>query len=131
MSAAFRDAGGSYSERFQVQVLDRFGNPVPNTLVTFTAPVSGPSGSFSALTTVPTDMEGVATAPAFTANYAEGNFTVTAALATRLQAQVVDQFGRLRRSRRRLRKNGFDIERKCFRYRKPGFSVTNLYSSSR
>jgi uncharacterized repeat protein (TIGR01451 family) len=48
--------------------------------VTFTAPASGASGSFSGSSTVTTDGSGVATAPAFTANSIAGIYNVTATL---------------------------------------------------
>lgn len=50
--------------------------------VTFTAPVSGASGSFSSSATVNTDASGIATAPVFTANgTAGGPYNVVASLA--------------------------------------------------
>ena len=48
--------------------------------VTFTAPASGASGSFSSSATVTTDGSGVATAPTFTANGIAGTYNVTATL---------------------------------------------------
>jgi uncharacterized repeat protein (TIGR01451 family) len=48
--------------------------------VTFAAPASGASGSFSSSSTVTTDGSGVATAPAFTANGIAGTYNVTATL---------------------------------------------------
>ena len=48
--------------------------------VTFTAPASGASGSFSSSATVTTDVSGVATAPTFTANGIAGTYNVTATL---------------------------------------------------
>ena len=46
--------------------------------MTFTAPAAGASGTFDAVATVPTDALGIATAPAFTANQAQGTVLVTA-----------------------------------------------------
>ena len=48
--------------------------------VTFTAPASGATGSFSGSNTVTTDGSGVATAPTFTANGTAGTYNVTATL---------------------------------------------------
>ena len=61
---------------------DGSNNPISGTGVTFTAPSSGASGTFSNGTTtasVVTDGSGVATAPAFTANATTGSYSVTAA----------------------------------------------------
>lgn len=51
-------------------VKDGFNNPVPNATVTFTAPAPALSGVFG--------MNGIAPAPAFTANTKAGSYTVTA-----------------------------------------------------
>lgn len=60
-------------------VLDVYGNGVPGVSVTFTAPGSGPSGTFAAgpTQTVTTNSAGVATA-AFTANQLRGVYNVVA-----------------------------------------------------
>jgi len=59
------------------------GGPTSGVLVTFTAPATGPSGTFSVTNsktaTATTDSNGVATSPAFTANGTTGPYTVTAA----------------------------------------------------
>jgi hypothetical protein len=70
--------GSTYSLPLQVQVTDRYGNPIADVAVTFRAPPSGPSGNFSASATVLTNSQGIATAPSFTANNKTGTFTVTA-----------------------------------------------------
>jgi hypothetical protein len=65
-----------------VTVLDAFSNPVPGVSVTFTAPSTGASGTFSNSTntiSVNTDGTGVASAGTFTANATNGPYTVTAA----------------------------------------------------
>ncbi len=49
--------------------------------MTFTAPSSGASGSFSGSSTVTTNSSGVAMAPTFTANSVAGTYTVTASVA--------------------------------------------------
>jgi hypothetical protein len=61
-------------------VRDAFGNPVAGVPVTFAAPGTGASGTFAASATVTTDGNGVATAPAFTANTTAGSFVVTASV---------------------------------------------------
>lgn len=73
--------GSTYDPLLQVKVTDAFGNPIANVPVTFSAPAAGPSGSFNALPTVPTNALGIATAPAFTANLLQGSFFVTATAA--------------------------------------------------
>jgi hypothetical protein len=73
--------GMTYGTLLQVQVTDSHGNPVAGRLVTFSAPTKGASGSFNTSATVVTDAQGIATAPAFTANHIAGRFTVTASVA--------------------------------------------------
>jgi hypothetical protein len=65
-------------------VKDASGNALAGIAVTFTAPSSGPSGTFpgSAFTvTVNTNGNGIATAPVFTANSTPGTYVVTATTA--------------------------------------------------
>jgi protocatechuate 3,4-dioxygenase beta subunit len=69
-----------------VTVTDALGNKVPDALVTFSAPASGASGSFSARAAartveVRTNSSGVALAPPFTANGQPGGYVVIAAVA--------------------------------------------------
>ncbi|HLO31188.1 MAG TPA: choice-of-anchor Q domain-containing protein, partial [Anaerolineales bacterium] len=63
-------------------VVDDSGSPVSGIDVTFTAPVSGPSGTFADsgtnITTVPTNSEGVAVSSIFTANSQWGMYEVLA-----------------------------------------------------
>jgi hypothetical protein len=64
-----------------VTLVDAYGNPDPGVNVTFSAPASGPSGTFpGGLTTVTvlTGANGVATAPALTADTTAGTYTVIA-----------------------------------------------------
>jgi hypothetical protein len=73
--------GSTYASPLQATVTDSFGNPVQGVTVTFTAPGSGPSGTFpgSVLTAnADTEVNGVATSPTFTANTTVGGFQVTA-----------------------------------------------------
>ena len=71
-------AGTRFGTAFQAQVKDANGNPLSGVAVTFQAPGSGPSGTFSSSATVTTNAQGLATAPAFTANSTAGSYTVTA-----------------------------------------------------
>jgi hypothetical protein len=68
----------------QATVSDSGGNPVSGAIVTFAAPAAGASGTFAAgggtTTTAVTNAQGVATAPALTANGITGSFTVTASV---------------------------------------------------
>jgi hypothetical protein len=69
----------------QVVVKDPFGNVVPNALVTFTAPATGATGTFSAFggatrVQVRTNAAGVATAPAFVAGRLPGSYSVVASV---------------------------------------------------
>jgi uncharacterized protein (TIGR03437 family) len=54
-------------------------NPIPGASVTFAAPASGASVSFGSSATVMTDVNGIATSPAMTANGQPGALQVTAA----------------------------------------------------
>jgi adhesin/invasin len=65
----------------QARVVDIANVPVGGATVTFTVPVSGPSGTFSGTPTVTTDSNGIATAPLLTANGTVGTFPVTASVA--------------------------------------------------
>jgi len=59
---------------------DSSGNPVPGIAATFTAPSSGPSGTFpsGALSAVAvSNAQGVATAPSFTANTIAGSYAIS------------------------------------------------------
>jgi subtilisin-like proprotein convertase family protein len=62
----------------RVQVLDTLGNSVSGTSVTFAAPPTGAGGTFAGTATILTDGQGIATAPAFTANTTTGSYVVTA-----------------------------------------------------
>jgi uncharacterized repeat protein (TIGR01451 family) len=70
----------------QAMVLDTIGSPVSNMLVTFAAPISGPSGVFSDTgtytTTTPTDASGIAAAATLTANGLQGSYLVSATATT-------------------------------------------------
>jgi hypothetical protein len=69
-----------FATAFQAIVDDQNGNPIPGLTVTFAAPASGASGSFSGAQTITetTNAMGVASAPAFTASKIAGNYAVTA-----------------------------------------------------
>lgn len=75
--------GTVYAVPLRAQVTDAYGNPlqVPGVKVTFTAPPSGPSGTFagSSKVTVVTNANGKALAPPFLANKKAGSFAVAAA----------------------------------------------------
>jgi hypothetical protein len=62
----------------QAALTDAGGNPIGAASVTFTAPPTGASGSFSGNPTLTTDAQGVATAPPFTANAVTGSYSVAA-----------------------------------------------------
>jgi hypothetical protein len=83
-----------FGTALKAKVFDSGGNPIPNVNVTFTAPATGPSGTFSGDATVATDASGVATAPTFTANSLTGSYVVTAtsgAVSTTFNLTNVDQ----------------------------------------
>ncbi len=75
-----------FGVRMQVIVTDNLGTPRSNAPVIFTAPDSGPSGVFvdsnSNMTTVLTDVSGIATAPDFVANGNMGSYLVIASIET-------------------------------------------------
>src|SRR5262249_46027192 len=62
-----------------INVTDSFGNPVPGTAVTYSAPASGPSALLSAGSNV-TNAQGQASVTAI-ANAAAGSYAVTASIA--------------------------------------------------
>jgi protocatechuate 3,4-dioxygenase beta subunit len=63
------------------EVTDTYGNPVSTpTVVTFSAPASGPSGSFTSSPVVLSNVSGMAFAPTFFANTTVGSFKVTASI---------------------------------------------------
>lgn len=73
----------AFATALQAKVTDGSGNPVNGISVTFTAPATGASGTFTGgvrTATVTTNASGVATAPIFTANATIGSYTVTANL---------------------------------------------------
>jgi hypothetical protein len=76
--------GTAFGAPFAVTVEDSKNNPVSGAAVTFTAPASGPSGTFANGKTTETDntnSSGIATSSAFTANSAAGGpYNVTAAV---------------------------------------------------
>lgn len=80
-------AGNQFAP-MSVLVVDGGQNPVANATVTFTAPASGASGTFTVsgvstnTATVTTGSNGTATAPAFTANTTAGTYTVAASAGT-------------------------------------------------
>ncbi len=67
----------NYASQLKASVQDALGNGVPGVAVTFTAPASGASVTFSGSATVTTDSSGVA-AISVTANTQVGSFEVTA-----------------------------------------------------
>jgi hypothetical protein len=75
--------GATFTTSLQATVVDGGSHPLSGVNVLFTAPSSGATGSFAGgvtTATVVTDVNGVATAPAFTANTTSGGYTVTAAV---------------------------------------------------
>ena len=69
---------------FEALVQDAVGNPVPNLEVSFTAPESGASGTFTGglhVVTATTDASGIAISPTFTANGTAGWYAITAKVA--------------------------------------------------
>jgi hypothetical protein len=72
-------AGGNFAAPLQVQVNDQYDNPVPGEEVTFTAPDTGPTGSFPDDTQpLLTDSNGIAAPTTVTANGVLGAWDATA-----------------------------------------------------
>jgi hypothetical protein len=74
----------AFAQALEVQVTDRYGNAVVGEQVTFTAPSSGPSGTFASglvSVTVLTGAGGIVVAPTFTAGPTTGSYNMTAAVA--------------------------------------------------
>ena len=76
-------AGTTFASPLQATVKDSNNNLVSGTTVTFAAPTSGASGTFggSSSTTAVTGTNGIATAPALTANSQTGAYAVVATIA--------------------------------------------------
>jgi hypothetical protein len=72
----------AFATPFKVVVKDFAGTPLGESTVMFSAPDTGPSGSFgqSTTATVVTNRDGIAVAPALTANGQTGGYTVTASV---------------------------------------------------
>ena len=73
--------GMAYSGPLKAIVEDLYHNPIANASVTFAAPTSGASVTFSGSATVATGADGIAVSPAMTANSQTGAFQVTATTA--------------------------------------------------
>jgi hypothetical protein len=71
---------GSTAAPIQARVTYGASVPLAGIPVVFTAPASGPGGTFASSAAVLTDANGVATAPAFTANCTPGSYVLTAAI---------------------------------------------------
>jgi streptogramin lyase len=69
-----------YTQALEAQVTDVFGNVIGGVKVSFSVPIAGASGTFAGKATVTavTAADGVAIAPAFTANSQTGSFTAIA-----------------------------------------------------
>ena len=68
----------AFGTTFQATVKDANNNPLSGVSVTFTAPTTGASGTFSSSATVTTNSSGVAISPVFTANTIAGTYNVSA-----------------------------------------------------
>jgi len=68
----------AFLQPFSVIVKDAFGNPATSSVVSFSAPLSGASGTFSANGNIVIDANGSAVSPIFTANNVAGSYNVTA-----------------------------------------------------
>jgi len=71
----------TFATNLAVIVRDSKGNAIQGITVTFTAPGSGPSGTFAGgVNTAVTNASGIATAPAFTSNGFGGSYAVVASV---------------------------------------------------
>ena len=80
-------AGGTAFGPISVTVTEG-GTALPGAIVTFTAPTSGPSGTFAGSAIVSANASGVATAPIFTANFQAGSYSVRAAASATLSTTI-------------------------------------------
>jgi protocatechuate 3,4-dioxygenase beta subunit len=72
-----RQVGQTFAQPMQVEVLDQYGNAVPNMIVDFAMPSSAATGSFAGghpSAEVHTNNSGIATSPAFSANLITGSW---------------------------------------------------------
>ncbi|NIM95961.1 MAG: hypothetical protein GTO18_19860 [Anaerolineales bacterium] len=83
-SPQYSEPLATFSDSLKALVLDNYGDPLPGVTVTFTAPSSGASGTFSDTasyeTTAVTDSNGIAQTSDFTANTEMGSYTVLASV---------------------------------------------------
>ncbi len=70
--------GQPFPVPLQARVTDALGYPVSAVSVTFTAPATGPGGTFNGSPVIATDQNGIASSPTLAANGAAGNFVSTA-----------------------------------------------------
>jgi uncharacterized repeat protein (TIGR02543 family) len=70
----------SFTLPLQATVLDAYSNPVPSASVTFTAPTSGASATFSGTNPASTNTQGVASITAIANGIAGGPYNVTASV---------------------------------------------------
>jgi len=68
----------TYSYPLQLRVVDAYGNPVPNTLVTFSQPTTGPSITFQGSNAAYSDANGYVVSSTIMAVNSPGSFFVTA-----------------------------------------------------
>jgi predicted outer membrane repeat protein len=84
-ASQFTPQGSAFFWPMTLLVKDQFSNPMQGITVTFTAPGSGASGTFmdsgTNQSTAVTDIDGLATAPIFTANSTPGSFVLSASVA--------------------------------------------------
>ncbi|HEV7454720.1 MAG TPA: hypothetical protein VGO07_05675, partial [Candidatus Saccharimonadales bacterium] len=73
------DVNTTFATPLAATVKDSNGTPVSGASVTFTTPPNGPTAAFEGSSTVNTNANGLATAPALTANGQTGSYVVTAA----------------------------------------------------
>ena len=66
----------AFATAFKVQITDALHNPISGVTVTFTAPSTGASGTFSSNAVLTTDATGSVTASTFTANTVAGAYQV-------------------------------------------------------
>jgi hypothetical protein len=73
----------NFATNLQVKVVDGSNNPIPGLFIQFTAPASGPSGTFGGVTSTtvgPTASDGTISATTFKANTTAGSYQVTATI---------------------------------------------------
>ena len=102
-----------FAQLLKVKVQNYLGQPISGKTVTFTAPASGASGKFATTgtptATAVTDANGIATAPAFTANSLRGGYIVKGTVTGLTSYAAFQMFNGLQNLKTFTANNGYTL----------------------